>query len=215
MAPRLSGPTGIRSMRSASNADSSSERCRFLAGAAGEQNVDGLFAHPPQRKRQRARRRRVEPLDVVDSKHDRRLGSESLQCASDCNAERARIEASSRVLEQECHLERAPPRRRQLRQDSLEHVVEQVAEAGVSEPSLQLGRPRHEDARLRAHARPRRPPARWSTFRSRPRPRAPMPTVSRGLGRGMRGRSRAPHLCRSIAPDISAHDRDRVILRLS
>ena len=39
---------------------------RSVARAAGQQKVDGLFAHPPQRKRQHACRRRVEPLDVVD-----------------------------------------------------------------------------------------------------------------------------------------------------
>ena len=118
---------------------------RLFAGAASEQNVDGLLAHPPQREREYARRRRVEPLDVVDGKHDRRLCSESLQCASDCDAERARIGVTRRVFEQQCHLERTPPRRRQLRQDSLEDLVEQVAEAGVSEPSVELCRPRHED----------------------------------------------------------------------
>ena len=115
--------------------------------AAGEQNVDGLVVHPPQRKRQHARRRRVEPLDVVDGKHDRRLGSESLQCATDCNAERARIRAGIGILDEERDLERAPPRCRQRRQDALEHVLEQVAETGVSEPSLRLGRPRHEDTK--------------------------------------------------------------------
>jgi hypothetical protein len=110
--------------------------------------VDALFAHPPQRKRQRVRRGRVEPLDVVDGKHDRPVCRESLQCAADSNAERTRICAGVGVLDEECHLERAPPRRRQRRQDSLEHVLEQVAEARVGESSLGLGGPRHENTQL-------------------------------------------------------------------
>ena len=120
---------------------------RSFVRAAGQQNVDGLVAHPPQRKRQHARRRRVEPLDVINGKHDRRLGSESLQCATDCNAKRARIRAGIGILDEERDLERAPPRCRQRRQHALEHVLEEVTETGVSKPSLRLGRPRHEDTK--------------------------------------------------------------------
>lgn len=60
-------------------------------------------------------------------------------------------------------------------------------------PALQAATRGHT---IRAHARPRRPPARWSTFRSRRRPRAPVSSVSRGRGREKRGRSRARRLCR-------------------
>jgi hypothetical protein len=121
-------------------------RYRFFTEATGEQQENGLLAHPSQGKRQRARRGRIEPLEVVDSEHERGLPGENIQRAPDSDAERARIRAIGGILDEERHLERAAPRRRQRRQHALERVLEEVAEARVGKTSLHLRWLRQEDA---------------------------------------------------------------------
>ena len=120
-------------------------RLRTFAEATGEQQEDRPIAQPPQRESECARRGRIEPLDVVDRKDNRPVGSENLQRAPDRDTERARIEAVRIFLNEECYLERVAPGRRQRRQYALEHVLEQVAEAGVSQTAFRFGRPRYED----------------------------------------------------------------------
>ena len=121
-------------------------RLRTFAEATGEQEEDRPLVHPPQRERECARRGRVEPLVVVDREDNRPLGSENLQRAPDRDAERARIEVVSILLDEERDLQRMAPGRRQRRQHALENALEQVAEAGVGQPPLRFSRPRHEDA---------------------------------------------------------------------
>jgi hypothetical protein len=58
---------------------------------------------------------------------------------------RARVDRIRvRLLQEECDLERAPPGRRERRQDFVEDVLEQIAETCVSEAALGLGRSRRE-----------------------------------------------------------------------
>jgi hypothetical protein len=120
-------------------------RLRSFPKATGEQQEDRLLAHPPQGKRQHARRGRIEPLEVVDSEHERGLRSQNVQRAPDGHAECARIRAIGGILDEERHFERAAPRRRQRRQHTLERVLEEVAEAGVGKASLHLRRLRQEN----------------------------------------------------------------------
>ena len=120
-------------------------RLRTFAEATGEQQEDRPIAQPPQREGERARRGRIEPLDVVDREDNRPLGSENLERTPNRDTERARVEAVRIFLDEECHLERVAPGRRQRRQHVLEHVLEQVAEAGVCQPSFRFSRPRNED----------------------------------------------------------------------
>src|SRR5262249_56337452 len=76
---------------------------------------------------------------------NRPLRSENLQRAPDGDTKCARIEAVGILLDEECYLERMAPGRRQHRQDALEHALEQVAKAGMSQPPLRFRRPRYED----------------------------------------------------------------------
>jgi len=50
-------------------------------------------------------------IDVVDRDDERRLCSQDLERASDGDAERARIRPVGGILDEECYLERAAPRR--------------------------------------------------------------------------------------------------------
>ena len=101
---------------------------------------------PPEREPECARRRGVEPLEVVDRKYELVLG-EQFDGAAHRHAERTLVDGSSgRVLDEQRDLERASPRRRQLRQDIGEDVFEQVAEAGIRERPLRFRRPRREHA---------------------------------------------------------------------
>jgi hypothetical protein len=69
------------------------------------------------------------------------LRCEDLEPASDRDAERARIGGVA-SLEEKRYFERAAPRRGQHREDLFEDALEEVAEPGVRESSLRLGRPR-------------------------------------------------------------------------
>ena len=169
MAPRLSGPMGSRSTRSSRIADSSSERLRPFTEATGEQKEDGRSPIRLSANVKRARRRRVEPLDVVDRNHDRRLGSKNLQRASDCNTQRARIEAVRTVFKRS-----ATSSARRLGGDNAGKIRSRArsrtSRRGRREPVLSPTRP----AATRGHAilalgRPRRPQATLSTSRFPPR----------------------------------------------
>ena len=122
-------------------------------GAPGEQEEHAASAEPSQRERQRARRGRVEPLEVVDRDDKRLVRAQDLQRATHGYTQRARIDPIyGRLLEKERHLERAPPRRRQPRKNLVEDVLEQIAEPRVGEPVLGLSGSGRENAQS---ARPR------------------------------------------------------------
>ena len=115
-----------------------------------EQHV-GL-GQPAKREPERARRGRIEPLEVVDRDDDVLFGEQPKRVANS-NTKSPRIHRRPGcILEEQRDLERPTLRRRQCGQDVCKHLVEQVAQAGVGESALGLGRPRGE------HAQP--PPAR-------------------------------------------------------
>ena len=88
----------------------------------------------------------VEPLQVVDRDDDAALLGQMLQRTAD-GPERPRVDgASGRVLDEERDLERAAAWRRQGREHLVESAVEQVAEPGVGERALGLGRTGREHA---------------------------------------------------------------------
>ena len=121
-------------------------RLLCLAEPSRPDQEDVGVRQPAERESQRARRRCIEPLEVVDRDHEPVLG-EQVQGASNRHAERTRVDrATSRILDEECDLERPAPRGAQSGQDVVESVFEQIAETGVSECALRLGRPRREDA---------------------------------------------------------------------
>ena len=112
-----------------------------LAEPPRPQQRDVGLRQPAQRKPERARRRGVEPLQVVDGDHQPVLG-EQLESTPNGDSERPLVDAALRcILDQQRDLERPAPRRRQCRQHLVERIVEQVAEAGVGERTLRLGGP--------------------------------------------------------------------------
>ena len=154
---------------------------RTIAQASGEQEEYRLLVQAPERESERARRGRIEPLDVVDREDDGPCGartSSALRTATP-SVRGSNPSGSSSTRS-------AISSARRLGGDNTEHVVEhaleQVAEPSIGEPSLRLSRPRH---RTRSPClRPRRLLARASTSRSPPRLRA----RARGHRRDARGR---------------------------
>ena len=106
------------------------------------QEHDRLVSETPERDLERARRRWVEPLDIVEGDEDRRLlgqGTKNVQHRKpDCVRIGRRLAG---LHEQQRHLERPPPGRRERRPDLAEHVAEQFRETGERERGLGLDSP--------------------------------------------------------------------------
>jgi len=119
-------------------------RLHRLAQSTGEQEDYRLLVEPPQRERERACRRGIQPLNVVDRDHDRYVHRKSVERIPNRDAQRSWIGALVTLLDQESDLECAAPRRRQLTEHLVECALEQVAEPGVCESSLRFSRPRSE-----------------------------------------------------------------------
>ena len=114
---------------------------------AGEEDADVVLGQSPQRKGERARRRRIQPLHVVDRDEERLAVGEQLQRRADGHGKGAEVDRLLRVVPQEQgDLERAPPRCRQLGQHVGERVLEQVSQPGMGDSELDLGGPGGEDA---------------------------------------------------------------------
>ncbi len=124
-------------------------RLRSIGEPSGEQHENIVRGKPSQGERKRARRRWVEPLDVVDGDQNRFLFAEKLHHVAHRDGERAMIDSlTRRLLSQHRDLERVPSRCRERRQGVVEDVLEQIAQSHVSEAALGLGRPRGEDAEI-------------------------------------------------------------------
>ena len=143
------------------------ERRRRLA-AAGEEDPDRLAVEPPQREREHIRRRRIEPLDVVDREQQRAAGGQRDERVVHPDRERARICRDVPLgIEQQRRLERPTPWRREHRQHFGGGFPEQVAEPGVRESLLGLGGPRgkHTEPSLARRLRPGQPERRLADAR--------------------------------------------------
>jgi hypothetical protein len=124
---------------------------------------------PPKREPERARRRGVEPLEIVD-RHDEPVVGEQLQGVADRDPERPRIDRTAvGVLDQERDLECPALRRRERGQHVVEHSVEKIAEAGVRKAALRLGRARGEQRNATPAREPPDGGAPECDFRSPPR----------------------------------------------
>jgi hypothetical protein len=121
-------------------------RLRSFDDPPGQEQKHAVGSNPTQRERERARRGRVEPLNIVDSEHDRPFG-ERLQGSTDRDAQRPRIDRLLGSLVQEQRdFERVASRRRQGGQYLVEHALEEIAEHDVGQPAFRLGWSRREDA---------------------------------------------------------------------
>jgi len=103
-------------------------RLRSVTDPAGEQQGHLVRGEPSQCECERARRGRIEPLDVVDREQERLPLAEELQRITDGHGERALIDGITRCLlhEQRC-FECTPPRRRNRRQDIAKDLLEEIA----------------------------------------------------------------------------------------
>jgi hypothetical protein len=123
------------------------ERLRLVDRSPRQQDTNIVCAEAAKRERERARRRGVEPLDVVDGDHERFAIAEQLENVAHRDGERALIDAIAlRVGSQHYHLEGTPSRRCERGQRIVERGVEEVAEPYVSERSLRLSRARRENS---------------------------------------------------------------------
>jgi hypothetical protein len=125
---------------------------RFVDRAPGQEETNVVCAEAAKRERERARRRGVEPLDVVDGDHERCAIAEHLEDVANRDGERALVDAITlRVGSQHHDLEGTPSRWCERRQRVVECVLEQVAEPYVSEGPLRLSGARRQNAQaLRA-----------------------------------------------------------------
>jgi hypothetical protein len=135
-------PHGVRSERALE-----SRRLRCIGEPSGEQHEDPARPEPSQRERKRGRRRRIEPLDVIDSHHDRLPIAQKLQHVAHRDGHRTLIDrVTKRLVSQHRDLERAPPRRRERGQGLVEDILEQIAQAHVGEAAFGLHRTRRQHA---------------------------------------------------------------------
>jgi hypothetical protein len=127
-------------------------RLGFVGRTPSQQDANIDCADPTERERERARRRRVEPLDVVDGDHERLAVAEQLEDVANRDGERPLIHGIAlRVASEHHDLEGTPSRWRERRQDVVECFLEQIAEPYVSERLLRLSGARRQNAQaLRA-----------------------------------------------------------------
>jgi hypothetical protein len=130
------------------------ERHVGLGPAAREDEADRLGAQAPCGELQGARRRSVEPLEVVDSDYEGSGGGERSEHAEDAERDCSRKRRRSLGIDlQECDLESPALWNGQLGGRRIGNLLEQVAERSEGELGLRLDRPAGEHA-VRAVERP-------------------------------------------------------------
>ena len=135
---------------------------REPSGPLGAQQADPLDVDPPEGEGDRARGRRVQPLDVVDRHQHRRRPRERGQRIAQGGRDHARLgDIRRRIRLQEGDLQRPPLRCGQALPDGGRDRFQEVGQAGEGEPQLALGRARLEHVH-------------------RPRPRAAHPRLEQG-----------------------------------
>ena len=131
------------------------ERHVGLGPAAREDEADRLATQASGGELQGARRRSVEPLEVVESDYEGSRGGERSQHPEDAERDCSRKRRRSLGIDlQECDLESPALRNGQLGGRRIRNLLEQVAERGEGELGLRLDRPAGEHA-VRAVERPR------------------------------------------------------------
>ena len=130
------------------------ERHVGLGPAAREDEADRLATQAPGGELQGARRRSVEPLEVVESDYEGSRGGERSEHPEDAERDCSRKRRRSLGIDlQECDLESPALRNGQLGGRRIGNLLEQVAERGEGELGLRLDRPAGEHA-VRAVERP-------------------------------------------------------------
>ena len=187
----FNGPTASCSNRSSGSASS------VRAGAIrlpppGDEQADRRLSEPTGDELERTRRRRVEPLDVVDGQENRSGLGQRAHDAEEAQRDGARLRRGAFGLPPEQrNLERVPLRFGEPRHRFGRDVLQQVAERGERELRLRIDRPADQDE-VGPLRRWRRLASRASSCRSLPRPRVrDLPDAPRRR-RGIYPASRAP-----------------------
>ena len=148
--------------------------------AAGEQGTDVLAFESSHGVRERPRRRRVEPLDVVDCDKKVTGARKSSESVEQRNTSRMRIgRRALDVLEDERTRECRALTSGKGRQRLVENRVEKIAETGEAQSSLARRGLRSQDTQRLPPLPSQLRRARASSSPSRPRPREPAPTLRR------------------------------------
>ena len=106
------------------------------------QEADALHAQTPKRESDRPRRRRVEPLHVVDGHKHRPTLSQDAQDVEEGNADRPSIgDIVAGLGEQQRDFERAPPHRQQQRRHVRDHIRQKVRQTRERQGGLGLDPP--------------------------------------------------------------------------
>ena len=125
---------------------------RRRLAACREQNGERLLVEACEDEPESGGRRGVEPLEIVDGEAELPVADEEIERGAERRGHGALVRRSPLLAQEQGGLERPPLDRRQLGEDVVDDAPEEVAQAGVREPGLGLGRPAREDA---VAARPR------------------------------------------------------------
>jgi len=94
-----------------------------LTTSQREQKTDAFLAQPPNRELEHRRRRRVQPLHIVDRDDERPGNGQAAQRRQEAGGDSTLINAPiARIRKQDRHLERTPLRLGQLRQRHLKRI---------------------------------------------------------------------------------------------
>ena len=155
-----------------------------------DEQADRRLVQAPQADLQRPGRGRVEPLRVVKGYHHRALFGEDAEDFEHGQPDRVRIRSYLTGFdEQQRHLERTPPRRRQRSGHVIEHRCQQLREPGERQRGLCLHPPAREyaPATPAGGVDPRTPQDRLADARlanQHQRGRAALEVSDEGLDRG-------------------------------
>ncbi len=118
---------------------------RLSGHALGKQERDRLHVNAPERELEQQRRRRVEPLDVIDRDEHRSRARQLAECAEESNSHRPRLgRCAPNLVEKKRSGERPPLRRREGTDDLGGIALEQIARRRKGERGLGLRRAARE-----------------------------------------------------------------------
>ena len=116
-------------------------RRRAMLDASREQNADSVAVKAADRESKGLRRRRVEPLDVVDGNEDRSIDGNCAQRVETGDRDRSGIGIRALRLDAEqSHAKRRALWDRQVGERAIGNRLQEVAEACVGEGRLGIGR---------------------------------------------------------------------------
>jgi hypothetical protein len=117
-----------------------------LAASCGYQQPDSFVGESMRDEAKNIGRRWVEPLDVVDRQHRRRLGGRSPEHAQSAARQADPVRRALALGSQKCQFQRETLRLGKKLDGFVRHAFKEIAEAEKRERALRLGRPTDEKA---------------------------------------------------------------------